>query len=115
MKFVKPLLNRKAGLPSRPKTATADAATGPVQRALARPPNRVARSAPTHASAARHSAKLAEFHRTYGQSRPGRSSSPAPGRAASSASDHIVVCREGYHWFQAIPPSTVGHVVLPTT
>ena len=24
-----------------------------------------------------------------------------------------MVCSEGYHWFQAVEPSSVGHVVLP--
>ncbi len=34
-------------------------------------------------------------------------------REASSASDQSVECSDGYHWFQATPPSIVGQVVLP--
>ncbi len=85
---------------------------GRAHDSRSRPARRAARSPATQASATRHRAKVMALHWTYGHSRPGRSSSGATGRKASSASDQTVVCSEGYHWFQAIEPSIVGQVVL---
>ena len=112
MKLVKPALNSSAGLPSRPKSASAPTASGRVHDSRSRPPMRAAASPATQARATRHRANETALHCTYGHSSAVRSSSGDTGCAASSAIDQTVECSEGYHWFQAIEPSIVGQVVL---
>ena len=114
-KLVNPELNISAGLPSRPNTAKAATASGRDQPSRSRPPRRAATSPATQASAARQKAKLSALHCTYGHSRSVRPTSVDAPDEANSVSDQSVVCNDGYHWFHAIDPSTVGHVVLPTS
>ena len=115
MKLVKPALYSRAGLPSRPKAATPANPNGAARRARPGPASRAARSLATHARATRQKAKVSAFHWTYGHSRSVRDTSGSTGRKACSASAQTVLCSDGYHWFHAREPSTVGHVVLPAS